>query len=111
MTDTMMAARLQVVEGSALVADSCSWLAQQHRDDGTLTADACKWMALAGLSATVALIAERGSHPTIAQTIAHGCDGAEASTLMLRAVGALWAGDPVRADELAQLAASFEGRL
>lgn len=111
MTDKTILARTHVTEGARLIADHCTWLAKEHRDHGQLTADACLWMALAGLAATVALVAERVTHPTIAQTITHGCDGAEASTLMLRAVGALWSGDRVRADELAHLAASFEGRL
>lgn len=111
MTDEMTVERCRAVEGAALVADSCAWLAEQHRQDGKLTADAWMWEALGGLAISIALIASRSTHPTIVGTIKHGCDGIDASNLMLKTVGAMWAGDQDGAEEFSRLAASFEGKL
>jgi hypothetical protein len=107
MTDEMMTVRCHVAEGARLVAGSCSWLAEEHRDDGALTREACLWMSLAALAVSVALVAERCEHPTIASTITMAADGAETATIMLRAVGALHEGDRDRANMLASLGAKL----
>lgn len=104
MSDTAVTARANIVEGARLVADTCSWLAEQSKDNGRLTRDACLWMALAALSATVTDLAEGMHHPTFGERLAEDCDGTETALLMLRALHALHTGDHGRAEMLATLA-------
>lgn len=90
MTDEMIAARVQVIEGARLIADSCTWLAEQYPSG---TADTCLWSALAGLAVTVAHIAAVVNHPTMYQTIMASCDGVLAAERLLRGAAVAWVGD------------------
>lgn len=105
MSDATILARSEIVEGAALAAGRCSWLADQSLDDGKLTQRACLWTALAGLAATVADLAEAAEHPTLVSRLARDCDGTESALLLLRAVLALRSGDRDQAAALATLAA------
>jgi len=105
-TDETITAQVQVAEGARLVADTCQWLAQQTRQD-TVTRDGCMWMALAALATTVTDLAEAWQHPTFPARLARDCDGTESALLMLRALGALHAGEHDRAEMLCTLAAGI----
>jgi hypothetical protein len=104
MSDEEQAARVHVVEGSQLITDTLTWLADQKQHHGRPTVEACLWMALAGLSVTVMDLTERHGHPTFRQALADDCDGAESALLMLRAVKAMLDGDMPYANGLATLA-------
>lgn len=105
MTDEQTLARTNITEGARLTAETCTWLSEQHKHHGHLTSEACMWMALAGLAATVADLAEAANHPTLTERLTADCDGLESALLMLRAVQALYAGEPDRAESYAALSA------